>query len=72
MFVGGLLEETAGYVLLAKLFRDALQGAVRYAAHVEALSNNTDSDVLLKYAAIGDGEDPSDVDDAPGDSNSYN
>ena len=39
--------------------------------HVEPLSNNTDSDVLLKYAAIGDGEDPSNVDDGPGDSNSY-
>ena len=39
--------------------------------HVEALSNDTDSDVLLKYAAIGDGEDPSNVDDGPGDSNSY-
>jgi prepilin-type processing-associated H-X9-DG protein len=39
--------------------------------HVEPLSNDTDSDVLLKYAAIGDGEDPSNVDDGPGDSNSY-
>ena len=39
--------------------------------HVKPLSNNTDIDVLLKYAAIGDGEDPSNVDDGPGDSNGY-
>ena len=32
--------------------------------HVEVMNNNTNSDVLLKYAAIGDGNDPSeDVED---------
>ena len=34
--------------------------------HVEALSNNLDIDVLLKYAAIGDGDDPSDIDEGDG------
>jgi len=37
---------------------------------VQAIDNNTSIDVLLKYAAIGDGDDPSKVDDGPGDSNS--
>ncbi|MBL6709618.1 MAG: hypothetical protein ISQ10_00940, partial [Planctomycetes bacterium] len=35
--------------------------------HVEAKNNNTDPDVLLKMSAIGDGDDPSNVDDGPGD-----
>ena len=34
--------------------------------HVEALSNDTNSDVLLKYAAIGDGDDPSNADGPDG------
>ena len=34
--------------------------------HVEALSNDMDIDVLLKYAAIGDGDDPSDIDEGDG------
>ena len=34
--------------------------------HVEALTNDTDIDVLLKYAAIGDGDDPSDIDEGDG------
>lgn len=34
--------------------------------HVEALVNDTDIDVLLKYAAIGDGDDPSDADGPDG------
>ena len=34
--------------------------------HVEALNNNLDIDVLLKYAAIGDGDDPSDIDEGDG------
>ncbi len=37
--------------------------------HVEAITNETDIEVLLRYAAIGDGNDPSNVDDGPGDSN---
>ena len=35
--------------------------------HVEAMSNDTAINVLLRYAAIGDGNDPSNVDDGPGD-----
>ena len=34
--------------------------------HVEALRNGMNIDVLLKYAAIGDGDDPSDIDDGDG------
>jgi prepilin-type processing-associated H-X9-DG protein len=34
--------------------------------HVEAKSNDMDIDVLLKYAAIGDGDDPSDIDEGDG------
>jgi hypothetical protein len=34
--------------------------------HVEALNNNLAIDVLLKYAAIGDGDDPSDIDEGNG------
>jgi hypothetical protein len=34
--------------------------------HVEALNINLDIDVLLKYAAIGDGDDPSDIDEGDG------
>ena len=34
--------------------------------HVEALNNNLEIDVLLKYAAIGDGDDPSDIDEGNG------
>lgn len=34
--------------------------------HVEALTNDTDIDVLLKYAAIGDGDNPSDIDEGNG------
>jgi prepilin-type N-terminal cleavage/methylation domain-containing protein/prepilin-type processing-associated H-X9-DG protein len=37
--------------------------------HVEAMSNDTAINVLLRYAAIGDGDDPSNVDDGPGDNN---
>ena len=34
--------------------------------HVEAQRNGMNIDVLLKYAAIGDGDDPSDIDEGDG------
>jgi prepilin-type N-terminal cleavage/methylation domain-containing protein len=34
--------------------------------HVEAMSNEMNIEVLLKYAAIGDGDDPSDIDEGDG------
>ena len=34
--------------------------------HVEAMSNDMNIEVLLKYAAIGDGDDPSDIDEGDG------
>ena len=34
--------------------------------HVEVMNNDMSIDVLLKYAAIGDGDDPSDIDEGDG------